>query len=166
MEKNMQILWILWIIIYIINIIKYLRNPINFSYKKPFYITYHNLYFILEILILILLAKYTKYLFQTYPILQVNQKNIVYLPIIIGLLIVFTYKRNPVKDNNKFVLPPDNISKGMNIILIISIICLITSLFITKNKYLYGILIINLYFLYNNYTFFPCIYNLPNTFNK
>jgi hypothetical protein len=166
MDKNTQILWILWIVIYIFNIIKYIRNPVNFSYKKLFNITYHNLYFVLEILILISLTKYTKYLFEYFPPLQVNQKNVVYLPIIIGFLILFTYKRTPIKDNTKFILPPENISKGLTTILIISIICITISLFMTQNKYLYVILAINIYFLYNNYNFYPCIYNLPNTFNK
>ena len=166
MDTETQILWILLILAFILNQVKYLRNPINFSSKEVYFVTYHNLYFAIEIIILICFTIFIRQIIDTHLPFENFNTTLIYIPIIISFLITYSYKRKPIEGKHRFKLPPDSISKFLTIILILSVICLVGLIYISNNKFVYPILIANLYLLMNNYTFLPCKYNLPSTFNK
>ena len=166
MDKETQIFWILFILAYILNHLKYLRNPINYSNKKLYFVTYHNLYFALEIIILVCITMFLRTMVDIYLPFDNFDKTYIYIPIIISFLITYSYKREPIEGKHRFKLPPDSISKFLTPILILSVICIVGLIYMTTNKFLYPILIANIYLLINNYTFNPCKYNLPSTFNK
>lgn len=163
MENKTQIILFLCLITYILNLLKYFRNPVNFSNKNLYFISHHNICFAIEIIILIC---FTMFLREIAIFYLPFEKKYIYIPIIIAFLLIITYKRKPIIDKSKFVFPPRTISSGLNIILILNIICLIALITMTKNKYLTPILLGNFYFLILNYNFSACSFELPNSFNK
>ena len=78
MDKETQIFWILFILAYILNHLKYLRNPINYSNKKLYFITYHNLYFALEIIILVCITIFIYLLVISIKHIFTFQNNIIF----------------------------------------------------------------------------------------
>jgi hypothetical protein len=163
MELKTKIIWILWTIIYILNITSFRRTPIGYSNKTIMDISYSNIYFTLTIIILFIQIYYAVFLTDNFPPVPYIRKYWSYLPLLIGVFLIINYKKKPIEDNTKFFLPPKNISKHLIAIYIIIIISLIILLLLTRHVAPSILLILTIYFLKSQKTFYPCKYNLPNT---
>ena len=166
MELKTQIIWILWTIIYILNLVSFTRSPICYSNKTKFRITYNNIYFALTILILIIQIFFAIFLTVNYPPVPYIRKYWSYLPLLIGILIIISYKKKPLEDKSKFFLPPKNISKHLTFMYLLSIISLIVLIILTRHLAPAILLIIAIYKYHNQNNFYPCQYDLPNTLLK
>ena len=119
------LIWSIWLIVYILIFIAYDREPIKYSNKKIFNISYRNIYLVLIIVTLFIILYILKDIITMFPIVSNINKSLLFIPLLIGLFVINGLKKNSIKNPSEFYLPPNNISKFLIYIYIIILLLLI-----------------------------------------
>ncbi len=89
--------------IYILILVIYLINPIKYSSNNIYYIPLHKLYYYITIILIILHLLFTFYINNKY---QITNKYFIFIPLIIGIMIINNIYSKPIVNDDSYNVPP------------------------------------------------------------